>query len=210
MNKEIVRIDKKLTGELGQVFNRFPICEKDKSRRVILEIGPGETPFPIFGEKKMRKNEYYIGTDIDPNKIEDTVNLLNLVGFPKDKAAMMAGGVRKFIRRDGNISKVRFPFREGSVGEVIMCNIVGDPRIMEVVGEIMEDATRVLEPKGEIIVVQTRAYLYPIRDLELSMGRFGFELTKKNIYDKKEINKYRPTEENEGEYVIKFSRVQPR
>ena len=176
------------------------------NKKVILEIGPSETPFPIYGEKGVKKDECYIGMDINPNKVEETVNLLNLVGFPKDKVQMIVGGVRKnFKRQDGSIGELKLPLCDGSVGEVIMSNVIGDPRVLEV-GEIMDEATRVLDPKGDIVVVQTRAYLYPIRELELLMGKRGFELRNKNVYDIKEINKYRPSEGNEGEYIAKFSR----
>lgn len=176
-------------------------------KKVILEIGPSETPFPIFGEKKMKDGEYYIGADIDPNKVDETVNLFNLVGFPKDKVQMIGGGVRKnFKRQDGSIGELKLPLREGSVGEVIMSNVIGDPRVLEI-GEIMDEAARVLDPKGEIVVVQTRAYLYPFNQLEFLMKKRGFELTNENIHDKKEINQYRPSEGNKGEYIAKFSRI---
>lgn len=213
MNKEIKKAGRLYyestrvgTGKIGE-FKRA----QSMANKVILEVGPSETPFPIYGEKKMKEDKYYIGMDINSNKVEETVNLLNLVGFPKDKVMMMTAGV---TRRDTLRAKLRggpyevgFPLRDGSVKEVIMCNVVGDPRLMEKIEKIMEEAVRVLDPNGEIVVVQTRAYLYPIQDLELWMRKRGLKLTNKNLHDIKEINQYRPSEGNAGEYIAKFSRI---
>lgn len=213
MNKEIFGGKKGRTywertrvGDGAILEDKFALLDK----KVILEIGPSETPYPIFGGKKMKKGEFYIGIDIDPNKLNETVNLMNLIGFPKEETEMVIGGVRKFTRRNRSIRDLKFPFRNQSVSEVIICNLVNDPRTMGKIGEILKDTARVLKPNGEIVVVQTRPYICPIEDLMMHMQKHSFELKNKEIHDRNKINQYRPSEGYDGEYIAKFSRPQPK
>lgn len=156
MSKEIIDSGKKVGRtywERMRVGNGVILEDKIArlNKKVILEIGPSETPFPIYGEKGVKEGECYIGMDISPDKVKETVNLFDLVGFPKDKFTMIGGGVREFIRRDRSIEKVKFPLRDGSVNEVLMCNVVDDPRVMENIEEIMEESARVLDPKVKLL-----------------------------------------------------------
>lgn len=198
---------------MSREFKRAPFLENN----VILEIGPLDTPFPIFGEKgrKMGEGEYYVAADIDRNKAESALNVLNLFGFPKNRVIITAGATSRnalLAKSRGGPCEVGFPLCDGGVKEVIISNVLGDPDVRpEDAVRIINEAARVVNKEGEVIVVQTRPFFPLIEDLKELMEWRGFKIKNEDtMYDTKEIDQYRPSEGNKGEYILKFSRNQLR
>lgn len=223
MNKEIIHLNKKFTSGDGQVYNLLPICGRDKSKRLILEIGSGKTPFIIEGKRKIETQEHYFGIDINPYKTRYSALML---GVPySDKFTLMTADARNL------------PLRDGSVDEVVMCNVVGDsrvkeegePLIIETLGgnnksiapkaykknnpgfeSFIEKITRVLDQNGTIVFVETYSpFITSVEELEKLMKKYGFSLkNRKNMYDPNEIKQYAEyLDLGDEPYVAKFSRL---
>lgn len=166
----------------------YPLIKKETAqlnKRVILEIGPGEGPFYIEGQRKLKNGEYYLGVDKNPYRCRWDLN------------STITGNAR------------RLPLRDESAKEIIICNVVGDPRVDDEVGEVVKEARRVLSPDGEIVVIETYSpIITPVERVEKLMQENGLELNNREfIHDKKQIDQYAISEGRMFAYIAKFSRL---
>ncbi len=164
--------------------------EKERSKRVILEIGPGPLPFYIDGERKIDKDEIYFG--IEPNR----------------KSAQWASEMVSAEDGEATILRARgqeLPIKNDYIDEVIIKNVFGEPEEKITITRLMEnfakELQRVVKNGGKIIIVETNTPFYtPTKDIAQVFARYGFKVNKElflrpldgnvNEETKQELKKY--------------------
>ena len=176
--------------------------EKEKEKK-ILEIGPGIGYFNK-GERELRKNEFYIGLEIDPDNLDTIKTVINAqkkMNEIKNKTLIING--------DGE----NIPLNTESIDEIIPSNVLGDGNIEEEKKiKIIKDCKRVLKSKGKIIITET---ITP-NDSKDSVNNIkedqDFEeidmITGEGVkeYDKNPGNFFLTTEEKGESFVITFQK----
>ncbi len=99
-------------------------------------------------EFKEDSNLWYFGIDID---FGDVLDSKEMVEYEAEDLNEQVPARIKFIRASGD----KLPFKDGSVSDVLMRNVLGDPRISLSVRESMiREGARVLKRKGTLTVVE--------------------------------------------------------
>jgi ubiquinone/menaquinone biosynthesis C-methylase UbiE len=133
---------------------------ESKKERLIVEIGCGAAPFlryarPEFKEYfKTNSNVLYFGLDIEERDVEFAEEIVryNL----EHELGEEVGSRFAFVEADGS----QLPIMDKSVDELILSNVLGDPRIDRKQGEspgetkkkILQEAYRVLKSGGRLTI----------------------------------------------------------
>ncbi|MBI4033266.1 MAG: hypothetical protein HY377_02020 [Candidatus Blackburnbacteria bacterium] len=132
--------------------------ERSLPKRVILDVGSGAYPFPVgLRQRKIQKGEIYIGIDPDTRHAKENFRLVS------DKRAGATAGEGKGFMAIG--VGERLPLRNNSVDEVVIANVIGDPKITgrpqvdllsaSPVKGIIHEIARVLKDNGQAHVVES-------------------------------------------------------
>lgn len=174
-------------GELAK-----PVETIKKRPHVILEIGCEGGSF-LMGTRRrqLQANERYIGVDNDVH-LGQAKSLLNSL-YPDQI---------DFIKADAT----KLPFADGSISEVVLCNVFGDPRTDS--SAMMTEINRIINPKqGSVTVVETYSPIgKSIEALREEMATYG-NLRQVNIgqeMDRDEVEKYADVGEGNF-YYAKFA-----
>ncbi len=136
-------------------------AEKIKEH-LIVEIGSGVAPFldhasPKFKEHFIKNpNILYFGLDIEPYDVEfaEETTRYNL----EHELGEEAGKRFAFIEADGS----QLPIKDNSADELILSNVLGDPRIDrdqgdepgEIKKKMLQEAHRALKPGGYLTILE--------------------------------------------------------
>lgn len=128
-----------------------------RARRIIVEIGCGEVPFPLAAHhRQISSDEFYIGVDRRP-QIRNASNFLS----------SLVRGRSALLQADG----LALPLSNESVDEVVLCNVLGDRATLAVNPGMLTEVERVLKLAGEVTVVETyTADAYPVTKLRREMS----------------------------------------
>ena len=142
--------------------------ERLDDKFVYLEYGPGLTPSAPREANPFRDNRYYIGIDIgsDSSTIEGRnygeAAAAALPEFQRRVNKVRRRTVMEFLKRapkpqKENIQFMRgnareLPLPEQSVDEIYMSNVLTAPQSHEDQLQLLDEATRVLKPNGEIVI----------------------------------------------------------
>ncbi len=148
-------------------------CEGEK--RIILEIGVGEKPFPTVGKRQLSENECYIGVYLYGDYKSTLANA-------KDRIKKHEGLDKRnvhLVKADGR----GLPLRTESVDEIVFCNVFGYEKIPPQNRiQMTQDATRVLKIGGVLTVVETYTpWESPFNEVRSNMHSLG--LTEHNNFD---------------------------
>lgn len=137
-------------------------------KRVILDVGSGAYPFPAgVRQRKIQKGEIYIGIDPDAKHAKENFRLMSDKSL-SDKRLGVGEGKGFMTIGVGE----RLPLRNNSVDEVVIANVIGDPKITgrpqddllsaSPVKRIIHEIARVLKDSGQVYVVESNTP-YPNR-----------------------------------------------
>jgi len=153
--------------------------QKEKPRKIVLEVGCGDRPHFLvnrLGYREIGSTGYYIGMDIE-GKIQTTKKYLEDQGIKGDVIQADAEG--RF-----------FPFRDGSVDEVILADILSASASQsnERIKKIFDEADRVLKPGGKILIIED-CFPYNSVIYEEFIGSLG---VRENYFVSREIIRGQP------------------
>ncbi|MBI2007535.1 MAG: hypothetical protein HYS83_02455 [Candidatus Blackburnbacteria bacterium] len=136
--------------------------QEENSKRIIVEIGPGNSPFPVgLNRRQINKSEIYIGIEPHNPHIKDTARWLK-------KRDIVGEGEAYMIKAVGG----RLPFKGQSANEIVISNLIGHPALSEqgrgfllseTLKKIIEEIGRVLKKGGKATIVETYTP-YPATD----------------------------------------------
>lgn len=128
--------------------------EEKFPKHIIVEVGPGHSPFPIgVDRRRIKKDEIYIGIEPYNERLKDTARWLK----QKD---IFGEGEGKMVKAKGQ----HLPFKDQSVQEVVICNLIGHPALSdqvngflpsETIKRIVMETGRVLKRGGKVTIVET-------------------------------------------------------
>lgn len=173
------------------------VSPESQSKRVIVEIGAGIKPFPASGNRGLANNEHYVGVDFyhDPNDAERA----------DQKLKALQSGSYELTKPDGT----HIPLKDHMADEVVLCNVLGDPRVERTRLQLIKEAKRIMKKDtGVITIVENYTpFSMPLRNLRLLMAQQGLiQVNKDSQKDKNEIRQYSRDEiASEGSYIAKFS-----
>lgn len=99
---------------------------ENEKKRILVEVGCGINPFFIKSNKKIAPNEHYIGIDLFPPSDQLTDDWPD----PQETKSRLASS--GLVEGDANIvsaSGNKLPFRDNSVDELIIKDVLGSPLI---------------------------------------------------------------------------------
>jgi ubiquinone/menaquinone biosynthesis C-methylase UbiE len=121
-----------------------------QKKRVFIDLGSGQIPSVFWGDREYKGADYYIGIDNRGEMIHSARSLGDVV--PNKENFARAG--KNILLIKGDVAK-GLPFRDNSVDEVLMSNIMGEFSI-KYVGDFFIEARRVLKPDGFLIILETQ------------------------------------------------------
>lgn len=123
---------------------------EETSNRVVVEIGPGNFPISYLHESvpevEIKKGDKYFAVELDGWKIRDLKESVKTI--VENRENDFKGNV---IRADGK----SLPFKNGSVDEIILPNILNDELPHGAVREIFDEALRTIKIGGKIMIFET-------------------------------------------------------
>lgn len=165
--------------------------------KLIVDIGAGEYPFPLgAGNRILGANEMYRGFDLFERGDSGLVNILlqNVRG--------RHSGRRSVERADARA----LPVESGSADEVLLTNVLSDPRVTDMVAIIAEISRILRRPEGTVTVVDTYApEAMPLELLRRILGGIGLkQLNEGQEGDKTAIAQYARPNRSGGQYIGVF------
>lgn len=156
-----------------------------EGEKVIVEIGCGKTPFPLFGKRKLKENETYIGIEPDVESAENAKNVLN------DHREITGAEKFEIFKRLGEETGLL----KNSVDEIVITNVAGYRGIALKFNGIAKEAKRILKDGGLVYIVETNTPYNKPEDLVKLFENNGFVLqyfikSQQGESFKKEIEKY--------------------
>lgn len=139
-------------------------AETPPPRRLIVDIGSGEVPFPLTrGGRAIDEGEEYRGFDLFPNADPELTNVL------LQEAWNRQGGSGRVERADATA----LPLSEGVADEVILNNVLSDPRVPA--DAVVAEVGRILKrPGGKVTIIETyTARALPPERVRQLLGRIG-------------------------------------
>jgi len=177
--------------------------DEKEPEKIIVEIGCGESPFPLVGKRKLKKNETYIGIDIDSKNVKNTRIIL--------EECKKLTYVNKFKVFEGMGEKTELP--ENYVDEIILTNVAGYRDTALKFGGIAKETKRILKIGGLVYIIETNTPYEKPKELIKFFENNGFVLqyfikAEDGESFKKEIEKYMLESMIANDsYLIKFIKV---
>lgn len=143
--------------------------QQEELKKIIVEIGCGATPFPLFGKRKLKENETYIGIEPDLQTSESARKSLNSF---KDIT-----GVENFHVFEKLGEETGLPGNYAD--EIIVINVAGYRQTALRFDAIAKEAERILKAGGKVRIVETNT---PYENPEAIISFFknaGFKFDKK-------------------------------
>lgn len=152
--------------------------EKEKittPKRVIIEVGSGSTPFPVFHKaRKVEADELYVGIDLDVDAA--------LTAKQFERYGTIKSGVISFIAGRGE----HLPVKNNTAEEVLLIDVIGNPRVAGRVADkkrlgkfldpVGREVFRVLKSGGSLKIIESYSpYTVPSQIIDLAQG-IGFIL----------------------------------
>lgn len=116
-----------------------------EDKKVIVEIGCGEAPFPLSGKRKLKENETYIGIEPDLRNVKNTRMVL------KDLKKFGQVNEFKIYKRIGE--KTELP--ENYADEIVLMNVAGFRNLVLKFDAFAKEAARILKKQGKTYIVET-------------------------------------------------------
>ena len=139
------------------------VKEKEKPKRVYIELGAGRRSAPAEG-MALSENDFYFGIDIDEKALTTISNT------PQDKQHSTKKQNIYFIRGDAT----RLPLGNEISDEVFMKNVLGDPEIEEKMKEgFLDEAWRIAKVGSRLIITETYTPR-KLKDVRELLKRHGF------------------------------------
>jgi len=189
---------------MGMGENELRVNPKEEvPKKIVVEIGPGGSPFFVSGGRKLTPNEFYLAVDWLKDEAETTKVFAD---FDAETAQMGNSNQRLAVIGDAK----ELPISTSSVDEIIMNNVLTDPKTRDF-KRILLEAERILKDEGKIILNETltpEAGLFKDFHTTIEFNRYlrendlNLEVETLN-YKKEELAKY-VAEEQIGRQPLQF------
>ncbi len=155
-------------------------------KRIILEVGVGDKPFPIEGKRVISNNEHYIGIDNRVPPSSSLVTAKNKLG--QDEKCHK--GSCDVIGADGR----KLPIKTDRVAEVVFSNVFGYVQIPpKDHKDMIREANRVLRDDGMLTVIETYTpWNAPLKKVANTMRSLGFTQLQdgQDVHSQSAIDRY--------------------
>ncbi len=137
---------------------------------LIVEIGCGNFPFPVSGERRLKANERYLGVELrhydtwgDHDPVTTAIEKLNKSDPPQE-------GIFEVIEWDGRMMELS----DRSADEVHMQNVIGDENFINTRAALLKEGARILKKSGVLRIVEdevsSRAHPSWLREMMEPLG----------------------------------------
>lgn len=149
--------------------------EEKPPRRVYIEIGTGTVPAAVWGERRPKENEIYVGIDLDFTALSRARDAAAYAV----RAGQMEEGETQFLRADAR----RLPLADASADEILLSNLLGyEAKVSpEDRKKIIGEVERVLAPNGKLIIKET---ITPLDYIALEDSLAGANFAVEKIFDR--------------------------